>query len=73
MNKNQWDRCQRCRKRADSTTMSRFNTQMICCVCEEKEIAHPNYDRAVEEELRAVHSGDFNYPGVGLPKDLYPN
>jgi hypothetical protein len=50
--------------------MSRFNTDIICTKCEEKEKAHPRYKEAWEAELREVQAGNYNYPGIGKPEDL---
>ncbi len=64
-------KCDRCHQKPDpGLTMSRFNTQMICGGCEGKEKAHPQYQAAYDAELRAVQSGDMNFPGVGKPVDL---
>lgn len=62
--------CDRCRESAQITTMSRFNTQMICMPCESTERKHPAYAAAAEAERLAVLRGNYNFPGVGLPKDL---
>jgi hypothetical protein len=50
--------------------MSRFNTEHICRICEKKEREHPEYEAAAAAELRAVKSGDYNFPGIGKPSDL---
>lgn len=42
--------CNRCGVRPPALTMSRFNTDMICFTCEEKEKQHPAY----AAELAAV-------------------
>jgi hypothetical protein len=63
-------RCERCGGSLQISTMSRFNTQTICMVCEEKEKKHPLYPEAKEAELKAVQQGNLNYPGIGLPSDL---
>ena len=63
-------KCQRCHKETDSTIMSRFNTQEICEECEEREKAHPKYPEAHRAEEEAVKSGNYNFPGIGLPADL---
>ena len=62
--------CDRCGERPIALTMSKFNTDMVCRVCEDKEKAHPKYDEAVEAELAAVRRGEYNYPGIGKPEDL---
>lgn len=63
-------RCQRCYKESNSSIMSRFNEDLICDDCEEKEREHPEYQKAHDTELAAVKSGNMNFPGVGKPSDL---
>jgi len=62
--------CERCLKETSCTTMSIFNTQMICDICIEKEKNHPNYKHAKEVEAQQVKHGNYNFPGIGKPKDL---
>lgn len=62
--------CDRCGKETLMTTMSWFNTEVICGDCDEAERAHPDFERARATETAAVQSGNMNYPGVGLPADL---
>jgi hypothetical protein len=50
--------------------MSFFNTQMVCKECETKEKNHPDYQKARETEEAEVRKGNYNFPGIGLPKDL---
>lgn len=64
------ERCQRCHKETGITTMSIFNTQMICMDCEQKERAHPRFEEAMDAEMEALRSGNFNFPGIGKPSDL---
>ena len=40
--------CQRCNQEAKSLTGSRFNTQMICNTCEQKEKQHKDYQKAYD-------------------------
>jgi recombinational DNA repair protein (RecF pathway) len=63
-------RCQRCSKETRVTTMSRFNTQILCMECLEKEKKHPKYKEAAAAELRAVQAGNYNFSGIGKPADL---
>ena len=63
-------RCQRCKEDSQTYKMSFFNTDWLCEGCETKERQHPMYLKAKEEELKAVKKGDYNYPGIGKPKDL---
>lgn len=61
--------CQRCFKKTNTTTMSIFNTQMICPECKQNEKNHPDYLTAKEYELLHVKSKNYNYEGYGLPID----
>ncbi len=60
-------RCDRCGKKTSVTTMSYFNTDVICQECDELERKHPSYERAREVENQHVRDGDYNFSGVGLP------
>jgi len=62
--------CIRCQAPTNITVMSMFNTDIICSKCKAKEMAHPDFKKAMEAEHRAVRNGDFNFPGIGLPDDL---
>lgn len=62
--------CDRCQEATSVTTMSRFNTEIICVPCEEREQAHPEYEMARAAEEAAVRAGNLNFKGVGLPDDL---
>lgn len=62
--------CQRCRKQTDITTMSMFNTQMICHECDLTERKHPKFEDARQAENDAISRGEYNFPGIGLPADL---
>ena len=50
--------------------MSIFNTDILCMDCLEKERKHKDYPKAAEAERKAAMSGDFNFQGIGRPKDL---
>jgi len=63
--------CQRCKQGTNITQMSFFNNQMCCSRCIEIERAHPAFQAARDAELQAIKNGDFNFPGVGLPHDLF--
>jgi hypothetical protein len=66
-----WEgRCQRCGSKEDTYTMSRFNLESICDICEIREKAHPAYSMASKFEREAVTAGVRNFPGIGLPFDL---
>ena len=58
--------CDRCRTSTTITTMSKFNTDIICMPCEEDEHRAPGYREACRAETAAVRSGDYNFPGIGL-------
>ena len=63
--------CERCNKESKLKTCSRFNTQMICMQCNDKEKKHEKYKLACEVEFNEVKKGNFNFKGIGLPSDLY--
>lgn len=63
-------KCDRCNTPTTSYKMSFFNTDMICKECETKEKNHPDYQKARETEEAEVRKGNYNFPGIGLPKDL---
>lgn len=64
------DYCPRCNRSMVVSIMSRFNTDVICLDCEERERRHPDYQNAAEAEAKAVLQGDRNYAGIGKPQDL---
>jgi hypothetical protein len=62
--------CARCNAPLRSSTMSKFNTDIICTPCEMGECDAPGYAAAAAAEAEAVRDGDFNFSGVGLlPED----
>ncbi len=63
-------KCDRCNGPAPESTMSRFNTEIICIWCEAKEKVHPSYAEAKRIEHEHVVNGNYNFPGVGKPSDL---
>lgn len=63
-------KCQRCGEETSITTMSYFNTQIICMECDEKERAHPDFKKAQEAEIAQVRAGNYNYEGIGKPRGL---
>lgn len=64
--------CVRCRKSLGGVSiMSKFNTDVICLACKEREKKHPKYAEADAAEIAAVRSGNYNFPGIGCPPDLY--
>jgi hypothetical protein len=62
--------CDRCLKQTTITQMSIFNTQMCCPTCTENERKHPKFEEARKVELDELSKGNYNFPGIGLPKDL---
>jgi hypothetical protein len=62
--------CHRCGKKADSHTMSYFNTDLICESCDDRERNHPMFAKAQATEEAACRDGNFNFPGIGKPADL---
>lgn len=63
-------RCDRCRKETLATIMSKFNRDIICMDCKDKERKHPDYKRASDAEFETVKAGFYNFPGIGKPHDL---
>lgn len=63
--------CDRCHKETKITTGSFFNTEMICLDCENIEKHHPDYEEAKRIEHEEVVKGNYNFQGVGLPKDYF--
>ena len=63
-------KCMRCGEETSVTIMSYFNTDILCIECDEKERAHPEFKEARAEEERHVRAGNYNFKGVGAPKDL---
>jgi hypothetical protein len=47
-----------------------FDESMICMECKKKEEAHPSYEEARKKEAEEVRKGNYNYRGIGKPKDL---
>ena len=64
--------CDRCGIPDVTRQMSLFNEDMCCSVCIEMERAHPEFPKARTCELNELLKGNFNFPGIGLPKDLEP-
>jgi hypothetical protein len=64
--------CNRCREEVTVTTMSYFNEDTICMECNKQERAHPDFKKAQAAEHAEVRSGNYNFGGVGLPKDYVP-
>ncbi len=59
------EKCDRCGGPTNnSTTMSIFNTDVICMGCKEEEKKDPEYHLACKAEEQAYLSGDRNFKGV---------
>lgn len=59
--------CDRCFEETISTIMSMFNTDVICPKCKAAERLLPEYEQAVKADEEAAQSGNYNFPGIGLP------
>ena len=46
--------------------MSMFNTECICMKCKQAEMEQEDYNKACEEECKAVNNGVKNYLGIGF-------
>ena len=68
----QRDICDRCEQPPinSTTIMSKFNTQVICTPCKEKEMKHSKYKDACDAEKQAIDNGDGYFKGIGKPEDL---
>jgi hypothetical protein len=63
--------CDRCGKPARANTVSYFNTETICIRCSRRERTHPQFTEAQRIEEEAVRAGNYNFPGIGCPPELY--
>lgn len=62
--------CDRCGKGTIVTTMSWFNTDIICPECDKAEQQHPQFAEAKRVESEHVRAGNTRFGGIGLPDDL---
>ena len=62
--------CDRCGGDATTSLVSRFNTERCCMKCIDLEKTHPKYNEACRVEHEACQRGDYNFEGIGLPRDL---
>lgn len=62
-------KCERCGEGSSSLKMSFFNEDMCCMDCLSIEQQHPNYEEARKREHQECLNGNYNYRGVGLPKN----
>ena len=56
--------CSRCGGELTIRIMSRFNEDVICMDCSDKEKQHPRYKDAMETEHEQVRGGHYNHPGL---------
>lgn len=67
--RNGWEvYCARCGSdlRRTSSTMSKFNTDIICAQCADEEENAPGFAAACAAEEAQCRAGNYNYKGVGL-------
>jgi hypothetical protein len=62
--------CPRCGNTTLPKIESMFDISMICTNCQVREKAHPDYKKAVDAEHEAIIKENFNFHGIGKPKDL---
>lgn len=62
--------CNRCEQETNNRQVSIFNIEMICHACQLLEKDHPNFEKAREAIIDAVSRGDYEFSGIGLPKNL---
>lgn len=62
-------KCERCGNDTSSLKMSFFNEDMCCMDCLSIEQQHPKYEEARKKEIQECLNGNYNYIGVGLPKN----
>ena len=64
-------KCQRCGVKSNASTMSWFNTDLICMDCADKEKSHPKYQEAKDRENEEVRKGNLNYEGIGFDAETF--
>jgi len=57
--------CERCCKGTNTHTMSMYSTDLICLECKSEERQRPDYKVAVDADVAAIKSGNFNFEGIG--------
>ena len=63
------EKCERCGEPTNGiTTMSMFNTEVICMKCKEAEKLRPDYNKAVEADVAEIKKGNYNFEGIGFAK-----
>lgn len=62
--------CDRCACETIVTTVSMFNTEIICLDCKKKEREHPLYEAAQLADDEQIRQGNYNFQGIGKPADL---
>lgn len=59
--------CARCVCKMSSYTMSYFDRDFICDICEGEERTHPDFQLAVASERYALKSGEYHFKGIDWP------
>lgn len=62
-------KCERCGENSSTLKMSFFNEEMCCKNCLSIEQQHPYYEEAKKKEHQECLNGNYNYKGIGLPKN----
>lgn len=62
--------CDRCGNPTNAFIMSQFNTQDLCMKCSDKERKHKTFKQALDAEIAQIKKGNYNFKGIGLPRDL---
>jgi hypothetical protein len=62
-------KCDRCRASLKNVTLSKFNGDIMCDPCTDKEHNHPQFSFA-EQIFLAMSKFDSAFKGIGKPADL---
>ena len=57
--------CQQCFVETSAYIMSMYSTRLICLTCKEEEERRDDYGEAVDADIAAIKSGNFNFKGIG--------
>lgn len=60
--------CDRCGKKLTVRIMSMYNEDCLCMECKKEEEKREDYEKAVEADIAAIKSGNYNFKGIGLKK-----
>jgi hypothetical protein len=61
--------CQRCGLLTSGYIMSMYSTLLICFDCKDDETKRSDYKDATTADETAIKSGDYNFLGIGEPRD----